>query len=76
MKIHAIQAGMVAGDTSYSEQNLLDKVADGVSPDPNQAINTMQNILDFAKQRPTIYLPSHDPDSELRLNNKQTLQTG
>jgi len=34
----------------YSEQNLLDKVADGVSPDPNQAFRTMQNILDFAKQ--------------------------
>jgi N-acyl homoserine lactone hydrolase len=63
----------LAGDTSYSEQNLLDKVADGVSPDPNQAINTMQTILDFAKGRPTVYLPSHDPNSELRLKNKTIL---
>ena len=63
----------LAGDTSYSEQNLLNKVADGVSPDPNQAIRTMQNILDFAKQRPTVYLPSHDPNSGLCLKNKQTL---
>ena len=63
----------LAGDTSYSEQNLLDKVVDGVSPDPNQAISTMKNILDFAKQRPIVYLPSHDPNSELRLKNKMTL---
>lgn len=66
----------LAGDTSYSEQNLLDKAADGVSPDPNQAINTMKNILDFAIQRPTVYLPSHDPNSELHLKNRQTLPAG
>lgn len=63
----------LAGDTSYSEENLLQKVPDGVSPDPNQAVDTMQNILSFAKQRPTIYLPSHDPNSELRLKNKQVI---
>jgi len=63
----------LAGDTSYLEENLLQKIPDGVSPDPNQAINTMQNILSFAKQRPTVYLPSHDPNSEFRLKNKVTL---
>lgn len=66
----------LAGDTSYSEQNLLGKIADGVSPDPNQAINTMQTILDFAKQFPSVYLPTHDPDAESRLKNKQILQIG
>lgn len=63
----------LAGDTSYSEENLVNKIADGVSPNPNQAINTMQNILDFAKQRPTVYLPSHDLNSELRVKNRTTL---
>jgi len=66
----------LAGDTSYSEQNLLDKVADGVSPDPSQAIDTMQNILNFASQHPTVYLPTHDPNSEKRLKNKTTLSIG
>ena len=66
----------LAGDTSYSEENLLQKIADGVSPDPNQAIDTMQNILSFANQRPTVYLPTHDPNSELRLKNKTTLSIG
>ena len=59
-----------------SEENLLRKIPDGVSPDPNQAVDTMQNILNFAKQRPTVYLPSHDPNSELRLKNRQTLSVG
>lgn len=66
----------LAGDTSYSEENLLRKIPDGVSPDPNQAVATMQNILSFSKERPTVYLPSHDPNSELRLNNRQTLSVG
>jgi N-acyl homoserine lactone hydrolase len=66
----------LAGDTSYSEENLLRKIPDGVSPDPNQAIDTMQNIMSFAKQRPIVYLPSHDPNSELRLKNRQTLPAG
>jgi len=63
----------LAGDTTYSEENLHRKIPDGVSPDPNQAIETMQNILSFAKEHPTVYLPSHDPNSALRLKAKQTL---
>jgi N-acyl homoserine lactone hydrolase len=63
----------LAGDTTYTEENLLRKIPDGVSPDPNQAIRTMQTILSFARQRPTVYLPSHDPNSELRLKTKATL---
>ena len=66
----------LAGDTSYSEENLLRKIPDGVSPDPNQAVETMQNILSFAKQRPTVYLPSHDPNSELRLKNRRAISVG
>jgi len=63
----------LAGDTTYTEENLLRKIPDGVSPDPNQAVETMQNILSFARQRPTVYLPSHDPDSESRLKTKAVL---
>ncbi len=65
----------LAGDTSYSEETLLQKIADGVSPDPNQAVDTMQNILTFANQYPTVYLPTHDPNSEKRLINKTILAT-
>jgi N-acyl homoserine lactone hydrolase len=63
----------LAGDTSYSEENLLKRIPDGVSPDPDITVDTMQNILKFASSHPTVYLPTHDPDSEKRLNNKTTL---
>jgi hypothetical protein len=52
------------------------KVAGGVSPDTNLAIHTMQKILNFASQRPTVYLPTHDPNSEKRLKNKTILLIG
>ena len=63
----------LAGDTSYTEENLLRKIPDGVSPDPTQAVETMQNILSFAREHPTVYLPSHDPSSGLRLKTKTIL---
>jgi len=63
----------LAGDTSYSEENLLKRIPDGVSPNPDITVDTMQNILKFASSHPTVYLPTHDPDSERRLNNKVTL---
>ncbi|HEU0296264.1 MAG TPA: N-acyl homoserine lactonase family protein [Anaerolineales bacterium] len=63
----------LAGDTSYSEENLLKRIPDGVSPNPDITVDTMQNILKFASLHPTVYLPTHDPDSEKRLKNKTTL---
>jgi glyoxylase-like metal-dependent hydrolase (beta-lactamase superfamily II) len=66
----------LAGDTSYSEENLLKRISDGVSPDPAITVDTMQNILTFSRTQPTVYLPTHDPNSELRLKNKSTLPPG
>jgi len=56
-----------AGDVSYSEQAMLDQVVDGVSLDNQVAQQTLQRTLSYARQTPTIYLPSHDPDSAERL---------
>jgi glyoxylase-like metal-dependent hydrolase (beta-lactamase superfamily II) len=63
----------LAGDTSYSEENLLKQIVDGVSPDPNVTMQTIQTILGFARERPTVYLPTHDPNSAMRLKNGQTI---
>jgi N-acyl homoserine lactone hydrolase len=63
----------LAGDTSYTEENLLQKIADGVSPNPKAALDTIQNILNFADEHPTVYLPTHDPNSAMRLKNKTLL---
>jgi glyoxylase-like metal-dependent hydrolase (beta-lactamase superfamily II) len=56
-----------AGDASYTEQTMLDQVVDGVSLDNQIAQQTLQRTLNYARQTPTIYLPSHDPDSAERL---------
>jgi len=56
-----------AGDVSYIEQTMLDQMVDGVSLDNQIAQQTLQRTLNYARQTPTIYLPSHDPDSVERL---------
>ncbi|HKH77984.1 MAG TPA: N-acyl homoserine lactonase family protein [Rubrobacteraceae bacterium] len=57
----------LAGDVSYTERLLLEEAADGVSPDERSALATMRNVLRYARDNRTVYLPSHDPDSEKRL---------
>ncbi len=63
----------LAGDTSYAEALLLEKHPDGVSPNVEAALGTMERILRYAESEPTVYLPSHDPGSAERLREKQTL---
>lgn len=64
----------LAGDTSYTEELLLERKADGVSPDKSTTIETIDAILDFARTEPTVYLPSHDPQSVERLEQRQRLK--
>ncbi len=64
----------LAGDTSYTQQLLLEKQIDGVSPDEDTARQTMQKILDYAGEHRTIYLPSHDPEAVQRLEGRVTIQ--
>jgi glyoxylase-like metal-dependent hydrolase (beta-lactamase superfamily II) len=63
----------LAGDTSYSEELLIERHPDGVSPNVEVAKQTMDKILTYAQMQPTVYLPSHDPLSEDRLKTQQTL---
>ena len=58
---------VLAGDASYTEQAMLDGAADGVAPDVRQAEETLRLMRELTSQAPTVYLPSHDPDSEARL---------
>ncbi|MCO5063954.1 MAG: N-acyl homoserine lactonase family protein [Rhizobiaceae bacterium] len=58
----------IAGDATYSETNLRALQTDGVTNDPALARDTLANICDFAKSRPTVVLPAHDPESVRRLN--------
>ncbi len=65
------QSVFLAGDTSYTEQFMLDQVVDGVSPEVSTAADTLRRILDTTRQTPTVYLPAHDPDAAARLNERQ-----
>ncbi len=64
----------LAGDTSYTEQLLLRRTPDGVSPRPAIAVRTMDRIVAYARERPMIYLPTHDPESATRLRARTVLQ--
>jgi glyoxylase-like metal-dependent hydrolase (beta-lactamase superfamily II) len=70
------RAVFLAGDSAYSQDLLLRDTVDGVGPDPAAQRDTHRRILSFAAQVPTIYLPSHDPDSENRLALGETLPGG
>ena len=63
----------LAGDTTYTQRALLDRQVDGVSPDEAAARRTMETILAYASGRPTVYLPSHDPESADRLKESMTI---
>jgi glyoxylase-like metal-dependent hydrolase (beta-lactamase superfamily II) len=63
----------LAGDTSYSQQQLLEGRVDGVSPNATQARRTMRTILRYAAEHPTVYLPSHDRESAIRLATSSLL---
>lgn len=64
----------LAGDTSYSQQLLLERKADGVSPKPGIVLDTIRRILSYARDTPTVYLPSHDPECAQRLESTEILQ--
>lgn len=63
----------LAGDTSYTQQLLLDRKPDGVSPHATVTLQTIDTIRQLAHSRPLVYLPSHDPASKVRLQQKQPL---
>ncbi len=61
----------LAGDTSYTQELMLNEVIDGVSPSANIAQQTLKRIHDYIQATPTVYLPTHDPNSAKRLTARQ-----
>ncbi len=61
----------LAGDASYSQDNLRAEKADGVTYDPAVSIATLRAIKTFAAQEPTVFLPAHDPDGQRRLEKRE-----
>ena len=61
---------MFAGDTSFSQQALLDGKTPGINIDFKRAASTRLAILEYATIGKLVYLPSHDPDSAERLSRR------
>jgi glyoxylase-like metal-dependent hydrolase (beta-lactamase superfamily II) len=64
---------MLAGDATDSLEQLRSLRADAIAPDAKVHVATMRTILAHCEQQPTVYLPSHDPDSPARLAGAVTV---
>jgi N-acyl homoserine lactone hydrolase len=65
---------MLAGDTTDTLEQLRARRPDAIAPKPSVSIKTFDAILAHGSEHPTVYLPSHDPDSAARLAAGTTLQ--
>jgi N-acyl homoserine lactone hydrolase len=63
----------LAGDMTYTQQALLEQWVDGVSPSEAISLRTMQTTTQYAQTQPTVYLPTHDPESGRRLADALTV---
>jgi glyoxylase-like metal-dependent hydrolase (beta-lactamase superfamily II) len=64
---------LLAGDATDSAEQLHALRPDAVGPKPAVSVATMRTILAHAREHPTVYLPSHDPESVARLELATTL---
>ncbi|HSL64456.1 MAG TPA: MBL fold metallo-hydrolase [Gaiellaceae bacterium] len=64
---------LIAGDSSYTQDTMLRGIVDGVAPDDADASVTLDRIRSYALATPTIYLPSHDPDTAERLASRSAV---
>ncbi|HMD52760.1 MAG TPA: MBL fold metallo-hydrolase [Solirubrobacteraceae bacterium] len=58
---------MLAGDATDTLEQLQACRADAIGPDPKVHVATLERILAHCAEHPTVYLPSHDPESAARL---------
>ncbi len=66
---------LIAGDSAYSQAQVIDLHPDGVSVSAREAVRSMRTILAHARDYATVFLPSHDPDSAERLRTRTVLST-
>jgi glyoxylase-like metal-dependent hydrolase (beta-lactamase superfamily II) len=64
---------VIAGDAAYSEANLIEGRLDGISPDEGTPLATLSRLRELAAMRPTVFLPTHDPQSADRLARRQSV---
>jgi glyoxylase-like metal-dependent hydrolase (beta-lactamase superfamily II) len=57
----------LAGDATDTLEQLHARRPDAVGPKPKVHVETLDRILAHGRRHPTVYLPSHDPESAGRL---------
>lgn len=58
---------LLAGDATDTLEQLRARRSDAVAPKRSVQVETIDRILRHGREHPTIYLPTHDPESEARL---------
>ncbi|MGO4871775.1 MAG: N-acyl homoserine lactonase family protein [Roseiarcus sp.] len=69
-------AVLIAGDACYSEASLIEGRLDAISPNEAIALATLSRLRELAAARPTVFLPTHDPQSADRLARRQSVAIG
>ena len=64
---------LLAGDASDSLEQLLARRPDAIGPKPKVFVETLDRIQAHAREHPTVFLPSHDPESAARLEQRALL---
>jgi N-acyl homoserine lactone hydrolase len=64
---------MLAGDATDTLEQLHSLRPDAIAPSPQVHARTLRTILEHCAQHPTVYLPSHDPDSVARMAGSVTV---
>jgi N-acyl homoserine lactone hydrolase len=62
-----------AGDISYNQEQVLRGELAGINADYTRSKKTYKNLMDYASNHKTIYLPTHDGNAGNRLKNKSYL---
>jgi N-acyl homoserine lactone hydrolase len=60
-----------AGDVVFDERQLLEREVAGIVHDVAQTKDSMERTRAFITSTPTVFLPSHDPNSLQRLSTQQ-----
>ena len=58
---------LFAGDASYNEANFQTRTIDGVAEDEAVTSATLDRLHELVAERPTVFLPTHDPLAAERL---------
>jgi N-acyl homoserine lactone hydrolase len=65
----------LAGDAAYSQDQMLQGRVDGIAPSDDEALATLSRLQQLVAERPTVFLPTHDPDSAARLERREPAPT-